>query len=61
MRRLIINIFLLLTTALFWSACVKDRLVPPGPEEDGMVDVAINFGSPTGTEVSVDTKNELGE
>ncbi|MBR5924675.1 MAG: DUF4906 domain-containing protein [Bacteroidales bacterium] len=60
MRRLVIKIFLFLTTALLWSACVKDRLVPPGFEEDGMVDVTINFGSPTGTEVSVDTKNELG-
>ena len=55
-----IKVFLLLTAALFWSACVKDLPEPSEGGEGGMVDVVLSFGSPASTDVTVSTKGELG-
>ena len=60
MKHISHHIVLLIATLLLSQGCVRDLFERTGSDEEGMVDVAISFGSSTGASVDVSTKNALG-
>lgn len=60
MRHLSHYIILLLAARLLSQGCVSEQFERTGSDEEGMVDVAISFGSSAGASVDVSTKNALG-
>lgn len=60
MKHLSYHIILLLATLLLSQSCVSELFERQCPDEEGMVDVVINFGSSAGASVDVSTKSALG-
>jgi hypothetical protein len=60
MKHLLHHFVLLIATLLFSQGCVEELFERSGSDEEGTVDIAINFGSSAGTSVDVSTKSALG-
>lgn len=60
MKHISHHIVLLIATLLLSQGCVRDLFERTGFDEEGMVDVAISFGSSAGASVDVSTKSALG-
>lgn len=60
MKHFLHHIVLLFLTLLLSQSCVSELFERQIPDEEGMVDVVINFGSSAGASVDVSTKSALG-